>query len=69
VDDRGVERRDPETAAANARLIASAPDLLEVVKDVVHAGNHAESAGDYYTELDPHTVEAARAAIAKTEGK
>jgi hypothetical protein len=32
VDDRGVERRDPETAEANARLIAAAPALYEALE-------------------------------------
>jgi hypothetical protein len=47
-----------ETNAANARLIAAAPDLLEALFDMV--SDHAD--------LNPATIEFARRAIAKATG-
>lgn len=53
-----------ETALANARLIAAAPDLLEALKDLC---DDIEEAGA--TPLDRPAYYKARAAIAKAEGK
>ena len=50
---------------ANARLIAAAPDLLEVVRMVVRSRDDADAAGDHYAELPTHVTDAARAAIEK----
>jgi hypothetical protein len=47
---------------ANANLMAAAPELLEVAKMVV---NHYSASLDY----QPPYVNAAKAAIVKTEGK
>lgn len=45
-------RRSPEEIAANARLIAAAPDLLEAAQRVLarggHAGAHSEACLDGY---------------------
>jgi hypothetical protein len=60
---------------ANARLIAAAPDLLAACKDLMP---HAERAiktlneqmiGSLYPSINTATLERARAAIAKAEGK
>lgn len=57
----GLEAR----MAANARLIAAAPDLLEALREVLK-----EAIDDYYAEKDPDGVlDAAYAAIAKATGK
>ena len=50
-------------AAANARLIAAAPELLEALKEIVDA---ADGAG--WEQLDP-SFKKARAAIAKATGE
>lgn len=56
----------PEIAEANARLIAAAPDLLEAVRDLL----------SLYTTFDRANLadltgrfDAARAAVAKAEGR
>ena len=52
-----------ETALANARLIAAAPDLLELLEDVISIG------GGMVEEIYGYCfVERARAAIAKATG-
>lgn len=66
-----------ETAYANARLIASAPDLLAVLKRVLGNTERAEDEcrldgfGYCYTHTSafPCLVEQMRAAIAKAEGR
>lgn len=50
-------QENPETATANARLMAAAPDLLEALKALVEHG----------TDSPQHL--AAEAAIAKAEGQ
>lgn len=52
-----------ESASANARLIAAAPDLLEACKMIV---SNAEDDPD--SKIEPYLVMAARDAIAKAEG-
>lgn len=55
---------DPETAMANARLIAAAPELLKAVQDLVfHFACTADS------QQDEDALDEARAAIAKAEGR
>ena len=53
---------DTETAEANARLIAAAPELLEACKLLIEVFNRS-GASDY------PTVKKAAAAIAKAEGR
>lgn len=62
-DAEGIYRNDPERMA-NASLIAAAPDLLAVVREL------EESAG-YWSEYDVPLgiVDRIRAAIAKAEGR
>lgn len=60
-------RRSNEEHAANARLIAAAPDLLAVLKEALQDLEHFKEADDC-TETHP-LVLAARAAIAKAEAK
>lgn len=60
---------DDETADANARLIAAAPDLLVILKRILYAhdtGNCGASMGEAI--LCRSYAEHARAAIAKAEG-
>lgn len=52
-----------DEAQANARLIASAPELLEALKEIVDAAD-----GDGWNQLDA-SFKKARAAIAKATGK
>ena len=68
-----TSKASPEEKAANARLIAAAPELLEALKIALHRADQAR----YHTaeELGPITAEwldgiitYARAAIAKAEG-
>lgn len=54
-----------DEAEANARLIAAAPDLLDVVRDVVRM---TESADVHEVDLS-NFVASARAAIAKAESR
>ena len=49
------------TNADNARLIASAPDLLDALKELVQVTAHLDAC--------PATVEQAKAAIAKATGE
>lgn len=52
------DRRDGEDVAANARLIAAAPDMLEALKKIV-----------FDWDGEPEDMADARAAIAKAEGR
>lgn len=55
---------------ANAALISAAPDLLEVLKAVLQALGRQPGVDGYYSEpVHREEVDAARAAIAKAEGK
>jgi len=65
-DDGGVRGRTLEEAEANAHLIASAPDLLEALKRSVVA---LEECADCLDSYRIGQLEAARAAIAKAEGR
>lgn len=51
---------------ANAALIAAAPDMLEALRELVIA---AEAAGWDLDDLNAPILNAARAAIAKAEGR
>jgi hypothetical protein len=53
-----VEGRSIDTNEANARLIAAAPELLAALKDLVE-----------FEDRDDRLRDAARAAIAKAEGR
>lgn len=56
---------------ANARLIAAAPDLLEALKEILAAGeSYVDSADEVKAMLRfGRANDAARAAIAKAEGR
>ena len=59
-------------AAANAYLLAAAPELLEALKDYLQAGEdccNPEKDGAVAMVLFAKAEEACRAAIAKAEGK
>jgi len=56
----GVAGIDREQRLANARLIAAAPDLLDVLKEIISDGLHCD--------VVPHLHYKARAAIAKATG-
>ena len=69
VHGNGIKGRDDANeAAANARLLAAAPELLEALKWAIH---HVENvfalAGPHDRELPQ--LEHARAAIAKVKGR
>lgn len=57
--------RDIEMERANARLIAAAPELLEVAEAFIGIMNSWGWSGDY----EKQSVEKARAAIAKARGE
>ena len=61
---RGQHPRIPEVMAANARLIAAAPELLEALKLILT--NTASGSTNHLCKRDE---DRARAAIAKAEGK
>jgi hypothetical protein len=77
VGHRGQLEWDREIAAtaddneANARLIAAAPDLLEALRNNIHRFVAMINSGDcgFWDPETEETVIAARAAIAKAEGK
>jgi hypothetical protein len=58
---RGIPDATPTMEEANARLIAAAPDLYEVVKAIIHTYENADAASD--------TLDKAYAAIEKAEGR
>jgi hypothetical protein len=56
---------DPQEAAANARLIAAAPELLETLRDV-----EANLTGqDHFPERVADSLRRVKDAIAKAEGR
>jgi|APGre2960657404_1045060.scaffolds.fasta_scaffold224037_2 hypothetical protein len=57
---------DPDKAAANARLIAAAPDMLAALK-ALHAAHRAFSGSEDWGVYDDEARAAAEAAIAKAE--
>jgi hypothetical protein len=65
--------RAPEEVAANARLIAAAPKLLEALQELDRWSLVIESAvrqdGPHHCESIVDAILAARAAIAKAEGQ
>ena len=54
-----------ETQEANARLIASAPQLLEALNEILPIGDIADGLAPYYIHSD--TIKSARSAIAKAK--
>jgi hypothetical protein len=61
---------DPDTLEANARLIASAPDMLEFLRDILHEVTH-DTAGlprDELLDVISAVKELAEAAINKATG-
>lgn len=63
-DTFSCEYPDDDENAANARVMAAAPDLLEALKRCVGSLRSVSPGGD-----GDHDVEFARAAIAKAEGQ
>lgn len=62
--------KDPDENAANARLIAAAPDLLAALEDMLSGWRYIrETHGDLYGVGWDRAENAARAAIAKARGK
>ncbi len=57
---------DEHRDAANARLIAAAPDLLEALQELYALDTHQGNHGTCW--LHPHTAEKVRAAITKATG-
>ena len=57
---------DPAQQAANARLIAAAPELLEALKLALEYWRHRQQR---YKNRSPVWVQAARSAIAKATGE
>ena len=57
---------DPDKAAASARLIAAAPDMLAALK-ALHAAHRAFSGSEDWGVYDDEARAAAEAAIAKAE--
>jgi hypothetical protein len=61
---------DDARAVANARLIAAAPDLLEACRAFLRAPSTGSSGpGSVTIEVTTFNLNAARAAIAKAEGR
>lgn len=59
-----------DEAEANARLIAAAPDLLAAVQKLMALNNeHAPFGGEFYQDRLDCAWDAARAALAKAEGR
>jgi hypothetical protein len=58
-----------DEAEANARLIASAPELLEACKMIVEYDEDVEESGGEFLRLYIKALNAARAAIAKATGE
>jgi hypothetical protein len=61
--------RKQEERTANARLIASAPELLEACKMIVEYDEDVEESGGEFLRLYIKALNAARAAIAKATGE
>ena len=57
-------RRDGDEVAANARLIAAAPELFEALKEMIHQFDQFN-----VNEFEARAIKDARAAIANAEGK
>jgi hypothetical protein len=56
---------DDEPAAANARLMAAAPELLAALRELVHYDEGSSEQGSYGYEV----LSRCKAAIAKAEGR
>lgn len=57
------------TAAENARLIAAAPDLLAALRALANTADNADGNFAEYRHALRFSVQQARAAIARAEGK
>lgn len=66
---QGDGRYDPEVTNANARILAAAPELLEVLKNIVENGCMASTVLKDVHLVKSRYVEEAYAIIAKAEGK
>lgn len=65
-----LANRDPATAEANAHLIAAAPELLAASRILLAIVEHLRAhPGDTLDEHHCDEIDAARAAIAKAEGR
>jgi hypothetical protein len=56
---------EKETAVANARLIAAAPELLEALEQLLAEAGGFNVSGVYFSEFAQKQLDAAHAAIAK----
>jgi hypothetical protein len=56
---------DDDPAAANARLIAAAPELLAALRELVHYDEGSSEQGSYGYEV----LQRCKAVIAKAEGR
>lgn len=65
----GYAPKDDAERLANARLIASAPELLEALKGLESWLGAFLDRGEQLGNLDMRSVAAARAAILKAEGR
>ena len=72
-DDISVYQRSPKEARANARLIASAPELLEACKkvEIIYAEYAAlkPTIPSYTSDLVMQSISSIRQAIVKAEGE
>lgn len=63
--------KDYETASANARLIAAAPDMLAALQGILSNAGYTEGQAEptiHSLIVARHCLDAARAAVAKAEG-
>jgi hypothetical protein len=66
---RGAPNRSEEEVGANARLIAAAPELLDALKNLMHA-EHAPYRGPLqYDSVREDAWDRARAAVARAAGR
>ena len=61
-----IDREPCDETRANARLVASAPDLLSALEALLHSAESLHASCDH---SEPKSFEIARAAIAKAKGE